>query len=383
MLLLAAISPAKKKDATVNLPFLDLRHGNMRFKTEFADALQRVLVRGWFVQGEELAAFESEFAAYCGVPHCIGVGNGLDALTLILRGYVELGQLAQGDEVVLPANSFIATALAVSWAGLTPVLAEPDTVTGNLDPRAAAAAIGPRTRALLPVHLYGRLADMAALRALADAHGLLLIEDAAQAHGATLNGCHAGSFGDAAGFSFYPGKNLGALGDGGAIVTADADLAACVASLRSYGSSHKYHHERQGVNSRLDELQAAFLRIKLRALTADVAERDVLARRYCAEIDNPHIVLPVLPGVNENHAWHLFVVRSPLRDALQAHLHRAGVETLIHYPVPIHRQPAYASTRWPDLPVADMQAATVLSLPIYPGLSESERVIKACNAFQP
>lgn len=366
----------------MTVPFLDLKSLNLRFSNEFTDAMQRVLARGWFIQGEELAAFESEYATFCGVPHCIGVGNGLDALTLILRGYIELGRLSPGDEVVLPANTFIATALAVTQAGLTPVLAEPDAVTGNLDPESAAAAITSRTRALLPVHLYGRLANMTALRSLADTHDLLLIEDAAQAHGATLHGRHAGNFGNAAGFSFFPGKNLGALGDGGAVVTTDPELAACVASLRSYGSSRKYHHERQGVNSRLDELQAAFLRIKLRMLASDVAERDALARRYHASIDNPHITLPMLPGACETHAWHLFVVRSPMRDALLAHLRSEGIETLIHYPVPIHRQPAYARTRWPEFPIAEEQAATVLSLPLYPGLAQPQRVIDACNSFR-
>ncbi len=367
----------------MSVPFLDLKSLNLRFESECVDALRRVLASGWYVQGEELAAFEAEFAAFCGVPHCIGVGNGLDALTLTLRTGIELGRLAPGDEVVLPANTFIATALAVSQAGLVPVLAEPDASTCNLSAHAAAAAITSRTRVLMPVHLYGRLADMAALRALADAHGLLLIEDAAQAHGATLDGRGAGSFGDAAGFSFFPGKNLGALGDAGAVVTADPDIAACVASLRSYGSSRKYHHDRQGVNSRLDELQAAFLRIKLRHLAADVAERDALARRYDAGIRNPGISLPELPGEHERHAWHLYVVRCGQRDALQAHLRAAGIETLIHYPVPIHRQRAYAGMRWPPLPVAESLAATALSLPLHPGLSGQQRVIDACNAFHP
>ncbi|WP_123694731.1 DegT/DnrJ/EryC1/StrS family aminotransferase [Delftia acidovorans] len=372
---------SKAVSSSERQPFLDLKSLNLRFKDEFAEALQRVLARGWFIQGEELEAFEKEFASHCDVPHCIGVGNGLDALTLILRAYVELGKLAPGDEVILPANTFIATALAVSQAGLTPVLAEPDAVTGNLDPRSAAAAITSRTRVLLPVHLYGRLADMAALRALADGHGLLLVEDAAQAHGATMHGRHAGSFGDAAGFSFFPGKNLGALGDGGAVLTADPALAACVSSLRSYGSSRKYNHERQGVNSRLDELQAAFLRIKLRSLAADATARESLAKLYCAGISNPHIALPTLPGEGEVHAWHLFVVQTPLRAALQAHLSAAGIETLVHYPIPIHLQPAYASEHWPRLPVAEMHAAMVLSLPLYPGIAEPQRVIDACNTF--
>lgn len=364
------------------IPFLDLKMLNLRFVDEFAAALQRVLASGWFVQGEELAAFEMEFSEYCGVPYCVGVGNGLDALTLILRGYVEMGRLSPGDEVIVPANSFIATALAVSQAGLVPLLVDPHPETCNLDPQAARAALTPRTRALLPVHLYGRLADMAALRELADAHDLLLIEDAAQAHGATCAGRHAGSFGDAAGFSFFPGKNLGALGDAGAVLTADAELAACVRKLRSYGSSRKYHHEIQGVNSRLDELQAAFLRIKLRALSADVAARDSLARQYCAGICNPQIRLPALPADDETHAWHLFIVRTEARDALQDHLRLAGIETLIHYPLPIHRQPAYASQAWPDLLQADAQAASVLSLPLYPGLLGIDQVIAACNAFQ-
>ncbi|WAJ36084.1 DegT/DnrJ/EryC1/StrS family aminotransferase [Pseudomonas sp. GOM7] len=365
------------------IPFLDLQRLNQRFEPEFVAALQRVLASGWFIQGEELAAFEEEFAAYCGVAHCVGVGNGLDALTLILRGYVELGRLTAGDEVILPANSFIATALAVSQAGLVPVLVEPDEATANLSPAAVGAALTTRTRALLPVHLYGRLADMRALRELADNHGLLLIEDAAQAHGAALDERRAGSFGEAAGFSFFPGKNLGALGDGGAVLTADAELAACVRQLRSYGSSRKYLHEMQGVNSRLDELQAAFLRIKLRALNADVAERDALARRYCAAIDNPHIRLPALPGSGERHAWHLFVIRSRQRDALQAHLARAGVQTLIHYPTPIHRQAAYNEFSALNLPVAQGLSEQVLSLPLYPGLTPEQvnRVIDACNDF--
>lgn len=367
----------------MKVPFLDLRSLNLRFEDAFAGALRRVLDSGWFIQGRELAAFESEFAALCGVPHCVGVGNGLDALTLVLRAWVELGRLSPGDEVIVPANTFIATALAVSQAGLTPVLAEPDARTFNLSVDAAAAALSSRTRVLLPVHLYGRLADMDALKALAQANGLLLLEDAAQAHGASIAGQPAGSFGDAAAFSFFPGKNLGALGDAGGVVTRDAELAACVASLRSYGSTRKYHHDRQGVNSRLDELQAAFLRIKLAHLGEDVAARQALAERYHTGIDNPHITLPAMPAPGEQHAWHLFVVTSQARDALQAHLRDAGVETLIHYPVPIHRQPAYAGTPWPALPVAEALADSVLSLPLHPGLSDPQAVIDACNTFHP
>ncbi|WP_028454385.1 DegT/DnrJ/EryC1/StrS family aminotransferase [Chitinilyticum litopenaei] len=365
------------------IPFLDLKALNKRFEGEFASALQRVLDSGWFVCGEELRAFEAEFALWCGVAHCIGVGNGLDALSLILKAYMHLGRLVPGDEVILPANTFIATALAVSEAGLVPVLADPLESSANLDPVAAAAAMSSRTRALLPVHLYGRLADMVALRELARQHGLLLIEDAAQAHGASLGGQRAGTWGDAAAFSFFPGKNLGALGDGGAVLTGDEQLAACVASLRNYGSQRKYHHEQRGVNSRLDELQAAFLRIKLRVLDADQDERNILAARYLSGIRNKHIVLPEVPVAGERHSWHLFVVRSAYRNALQAHLHEQGVATLVHYPIPIHRQQAYSCLAWPSLPVAERLAETVLSLPIYPGMKRVDRVIEACNSFNP
>ncbi|MFE8644616.1 DegT/DnrJ/EryC1/StrS family aminotransferase [Sphingomonas sp. NCPPB 2930] len=365
------------------IPFLDLKALNRRFEPEFSEALKRVLDRGWFIQGEELACFEAEFAAWCGAPHCVGVGNGLDALTLILRGYMELGRLHPGDEVVLPANSFVATALAVTLAGLVPVLAEPCPNTHNLSAESAAAALTPRTKAILAVHLYGRLADVPGLRALADDHRLLLIEDAAQAHNASLHGQRAGSLADAAGFSFFPGKNLGALGDAGAVVTRDPDLARCTKSLRSYGSIRKYHHEMLGANSRLDELQAAFLRVKLRALADDGRKREALAQYYLRAIKNDAIALPGLPRAGEMHGWHLFVVQCRFREALQAHLHGCGVETLIHYPIPIHRQPAYAGRFGSAYPVADGLAARVLSLPLYPGMDGQERVAEACNSFAP
>lgn len=365
------------------IPFLDLKALNQRFEPEFTDALKRVLNRGWFVQGEELAGFEAEFAAWCGAPHCVGVGNGLDALTLILRGYMEMGRLQAGDEVVLPANSFVATALAVTLAGLVPVLAEPCPKTHNLSVASTAAAVTPRTRAVIAVHLYGRLADMPGLRALADEHRLLLIEDAAQAHNASLHGRRAGGWADAAGFSFFPGKNLGALGDAGAIVTADPELARCARSLRGYGSVQKYHHEMLGVNSRLDELQAAFLRIKLRSLSADGDQREALAQYYLRHIENDAIALPGVPPAGEMHGWHLFVVQCDARDALQSHLRQCGVETLIHYPVPIHRQAAYAGRFDSVHPVADALAARVLSLPLYPDLQGKERVVESCNSFAP
>lgn len=365
------------------VPFLDLRDAHARYADELKAAAARVIDSGHYVLGEELAAFEREFAAWCGVRHALGVGSGLDALALILRGYLGLGALAEGDEVIVPGNTFIASFLAVSANRLVPVPVEPDPVSFNLDPACVAAAIGPRTRAIMAVHLYGQLADMPALVALARRHGLLLIEDAAQAHGATRDGRKAGAFGDAAAFSFYPAKNLGALGDGGAVVTGDARLAERVAALRNYGSDTKYHHLFQGVNSRLDEIQAALLRVKLRHLDEDVALRRRVARRYRDGIRHPQIALPEVAH-EEQHAWHLFVVRCHRRDALQRHLQAQGVQSQVHYPVPPHRQPAYAELREAWLPLTERLHEEVLSLPLGPSLGEDAvaRVIAACNAFE-
>ena len=365
------------------VPFLDLRDAHARYADELKAAAARVIDSGHYVLGEELAAFEREFATWCGVRHALGVGSGLDALALILRGYLGLGALAEGDEVIVPGNTFIASFLAVSANRLVPVPVEPDPVSFNLDPACVAAAIGPRTRAIMAVHLYGQLADMPALVALARRHGLLLIEDAAQAHGATRDGRKAGAFGDAAAFSFYPAKNLGALGDGGAVVTGDARLAERVAALRNYGSDTKYHHLFQGVNSRLDEIQAALLRVKLRHLDEDVALRRRVARRYRDGIRHPQIALPEVAH-EEQHAWHLFVVRCHRRDALQRHLQAQGVQSQVHYPVPPHRQPAYAELREAWLPLTERLHEEVLSLPLGPSLGEDAvaRVIAACNAFE-
>jgi len=365
------------------VPFLDLRDAHARYADELKAAAARVIDSGHYVLGEELAAFEREFATWCGVRHALGVGSGLDALALILRGYLGLGALAEGDEVIVPGNTFIASFLAVSANRLVPVPVAPDPVSFNLDPACVAAAIGPRTRAIMAVHLYGQLADMPALVALARRHGLLLIEDAAQAHGATCEGRKAGAFGDAAAFSFYPAKNLGALGDGGAVVTGDARLAERVAALRNYGSETKYHHLFQGVNSRLDEIQAALLRVKLRHLDEDVALRRRVARRYRDGIRHPQIALPEVAH-EEQHAWHLFVVRCHRRDALQRHLQAQGVQSQVHYPVPPHRQPAYAELREAWLPLTECLHEEVLSLPLGPSLGEDAvaRVIAACNAFE-
>lgn len=365
------------------VPFLDLHKLNLRFKEQFLVATERVIGSGWYIHGEECRAFETEFAAYCGVEHAVGVGNGLDALVLILRALLETGRLQPGDEVLVPGNTFIASALAVSACGLRVRLVEPELSRFNLDPQAVEAAIGERTRAILAVHLYGRLADMAALTDIAQRHGLLLLEDAAQAHGARLGPRRAGSWGVAAGFSLFPGKPLGALGDGGVVTTDDSELATTIRSLRNYGSMIKYQHDRKGGNSRLDELQAAFLRIKLRCLDADNQARHAIALRYAQGLDRRMLCLPEMPAEVEIHSWHLYVIRSANRDALQQHLLKSGVQTLIHYPTPIHRQAAYSELGNLNLPITEMLSEQVLSLPIYPGLSaqQVDQVIEACNSF--
>ncbi|HEY0197596.1 MAG TPA: DegT/DnrJ/EryC1/StrS family aminotransferase [Rhodanobacter sp.] len=369
--------------APIDVPFLSLRDVNARHADELKAAAARVIDSGWYVLGEEVAGFEREFAAYCGVRHAVGVGNGLDALSLILRGYKQLGAIDEGDEVIVPGNTFIASFLAITENRLVPVPVEPDPASFNIDPARVEAAIGSRTCAIMAVHLYGQLADMPVLAALAKRHGLLLIEDAAQAHGAMSDGRKAGAFGDAAAFSFFPGKNLGALGDGGAVLTDNIALAGRIAALRNYGSDVKYSHPCQGVNSRLDEMQAAMLRVKLSYLDDDVAWRRRVARRYREGIHHPHIRLPDV-AKEERHAWHLFVVRCTRRDALQQHLQAHGIQTQVHYPVPPHRQPAYPSLRDVHLPLTEQLHDEVLSLPMGPTLRDDavDRVIAACNAFE-
>jgi dTDP-4-amino-4,6-dideoxygalactose transaminase len=367
----------------MSVAFFDLKAINARYAEALKAAAARVIDSGWYVLGDELAAFEQAFAAYCGVPHAIGVGNGLDALALIFRAYRELGALREGDEVIVPANTFIATFLAASQSGLRPVPVEPDPASFNLDPSRVEAAIGPRTRAIVAVHLYGQLADMPALADLSQRHELLLIEDAAQAHGATLDGRKAGALGDAAAFSFFPTKNLGALGDGGAVTTRDVTLAHRIAALRNYGSETKYHHLFQGVNSRLDEMQAALLQVKLAYLDDEITRRRYVARRYREAIRHPAIGLPQVAR-EEAHVWHLFVLRCRQRDALQRHLLAHGIHTQVHYPVPAHRQPAYAPLHHLALPVTEALHAQVLSLPMGPALDDAaiDAVIAACNAFR-
>lgn len=364
------------------IPFLDLQQINHEHAEALKAACARVIDSGWYIGGKELTQFESEFARYCGSRFAIGTGNGLDALSLVLRAWKEQGKLRSGDEVIVPSNTFIATVAAVMENGLSPVLADVDPATCNLDMRTLDAALTTRTRVIVPVHLYGQLAPMLQIMAWARQHDLLVLEDAAQAHGAELEGRKAGNWGDAAAFSFYPGKNLGALGDGGAVTTDDAELAALVRALGNYGSSVKYHHEHAGINSRLDEIQAAMLRVKLVTLDQDSARRRMIAERYLAEIRHPQIRLPHVTQALA-HVWHLFVVACPQRDALQAHLAQCGIQTIIHYPIPIHQHAPYAHLVPPSAMVEMALHASVLSIPIYPTMDRAQQtqVIAALNQF--
>ena len=353
----------------MEIPLVNLSRQHEALRGEIRPALDRVVYDGDFILGREVAAFETEFAAYCGVKHCIGVGNGLDALTLILRG---LG-IGAGDEVITAANTFIATVLAIRQCGATPVLVDHDPDTYCLDVRKLAAAITARTRAIMPVHLYGHPAAMEVIQSIADEHGFLVIEDACQAHGARYRDRRCGSLGHAAAFSFYPGKNLGAMGDGGAVVTHDDTLAHWLRAARNYGSSEKYRHTVRGVNSRLDTMQAAVLRVKLAHLDEWNERRRAIARRYRERLADTDLVLPKEPGEGE-HVYHLFVVRTPQRDGLREQLTRVGVSTGIHYPIPIHRQVAMARGCTSPLPLTNSErfCEELLSLPICPYLRDEE-----------
>ena len=358
-----------------SIPFLDLGAAYRELKGEIDAAIARVLDSGWYILGPEVEAFEAEWAAYCGAAHAVGLANGLDALILALRA-LEIGP---GDEVIVPSNTYIATWLAVSGVGATPVPVEPDPATHTIDPARIEAAITPRTRALLPVHLYGQPADMDPILDIARQHGLRVVEDAAQAHGACYKGRRIGAHGDLVCWSFYPGKNLGALGDAGAVTTDDATLAGRVALLRNYGSRQKYVNEVQGVNSRLDPLQAAVLRVKLKILDNWTERRRAIAAAYTEGLANSGLILPHVPDWAEP-VWHLYVVRSPDRDGLQKRLTEEGVGTLIHYPIPPHMQAAYADLGIaPEaLPLAQKLAGEVLSLPMGPHMIK-DRVQDVCR----
>ena len=361
--------------------FADLRPMHDELRSDLDAAYQKVMDNSWFVQGRELEAFEKEFASYVGVKHCIGVATGLDALYLVLKAY----GIGAGDEVIVPSNTFIATALAVSYAGATPVFVEPVLETFNIDVSRIEAAITPKTKAIMAVQLQGRCCDMHEIICIAEKYNLKVIEDAAQAHGAKYKGKMAGALGDAAGFSFYPGKNLGALGDGGCVTTNDDKLAAKVRALGNYGSDYKYHHIYKGTNSRLDEMQAAFLRVKLPHLNKWNEARRKVATRYLTEIKNPLIKLPLPTSEEYEHIYHVFVVRCDRRDELENYLLDNGIHTVKHYPIPMHMQQAYTELNIPEgaLPIAEEISRTVLSIPMYYGMTNAQidYVIAKLNAF--
>ncbi|SLJ84846.1 DegT/DnrJ/EryC1/StrS family aminotransferase [Psychrobacter sp. DAB_AL43B] len=365
------------------IPFLDLKAINAQYRDELVEACTRVIDSGWYIGGNELEQFEQQFASYCGTEFAIGVANGLDALILTLRAWKELGKLKDGDEVIVPSNTYIASILAISANNLTPILVEPCENSFNIDPKEIETAITSRTKAILPVHLYGQLADMPTIMNIAKRHNLLVLEDSAQAHGASIDGKRAGSLGDASGFSFYPGKNLGALGDAGAITTSNEELANTLRALRNYGSHEKYKNLFQGVNSRLDEIQAAMLSVKLNHLDDEIAHRRKVANAYLEGINNKAITLPIMEN-DSAHVWHVFVIRCEQRDALQKYLAENGVQTLIHYPVPPHKQQAYEEWNELSYPISEKIHAEVLSLPIGPTLTleEMKIVIELCNNFK-
>lgn len=362
------------------ISYLNLGRIHDEIRAELDAAYARVMDREWFIQGEECRRFEEEFAAYCGAKACVGVGNGLEALLLILKAY----GIGAGDEVIVPANTFIATALAVSYAGAMPVFVEPDKRFCNIDPELIEKSITSKTKAIIAVHLYGQPADMRPIAETACRYGLRVIEDAAQAHGAKYYGVKVGALADAAGFSFYPGKNLGALGDGGAVVTDDPVLAEKVRALANYGSDYKYHHIYKGNNSRLDELQAAFLRVKLKSLERWNARRRTLAQRYLTGIKNEKVRLPQ-DAAGTQPVWHIFAVHCEARDELAQYLKACGIETNCHYPIPPHLQEAYADLNLSEghFPIAERLAKTELSIPLYCGMTDEEAdyIIACLNRF--
>jgi dTDP-4-amino-4,6-dideoxygalactose transaminase len=357
------------------IKFLDLHQINLPYEAAFQHKMKSILDKSWFILGDEVRQFEKNFADYCGTKHCIGVANGLDALTLIFKAYIQLGKLQKGDEIIVPANTYIASILAILQADLVPVLVEPKLETFNIDANLIPTKITSKTKAILAVHLYGQLCDMHGILAIAKENNLLVIEDAAQSHGAeNTENIKAGNLGDAAGFSFYPGKNLGALGDAGAVTTNDGDLAKMIFILRNYGSETKYYNEFLGVNSRLDELQAGFLNVKLPNLDSENAQRKIIANHYFENISNPKISLPEYDGGN-HHVFHLFVIRTENKKDLQQYLKENGIETLIHYPIPPHRQKALSEWNHLSFPITEKIHREVLSLPISPVITAEETAV--------
>ena len=367
----------------MHVPFLSLQKITESFEPILSKKINEVIKKGWYIYGDECKEFEKSFAEFCGVKYCIGVGNGLEALKLIMRAYKLLGIFHEGDEIIVPANTFIATILAVSAEDLTPVFIEPDIYDYLIDVKKIEDKISSKTKAIMPVHLYGRLCNMDAIDTIAKKYNLKVIEDAAQAHGAKQNGKRSGTFGNAAGFSFYPGKNLGCLGDGGCVTTDDDELADVIRKLANYGSSVKYVHEHKGENSRLDEMQAAVLSVKLERLDADNARRRQIAAMYNAGIKNKAIILPKLHE-EEEHVWHIYCVRVQNRKAFINYLKDCGIETVIHYPTPPHKQKAYNEFAHLNLPISETIHAEVVSLPMSPLLTDEEvyYVIEKINGWE-
>ncbi|WP_426091562.1 DegT/DnrJ/EryC1/StrS family aminotransferase [Flavobacterium sp. DSR3-2] len=375
------------------IPFLDLKKINEPYEAAFQEKLKAVLNNGWYILGNEVKEFEINFASYCGTKYCVGVGNGFDALMLIFKGYIQLGKLQKGDEVIVPANTYIASILSILQADLIPVLVEPKLETYNINPNLIAEKITSKTKAILVVHLYGQLAEMDAIHEIAFANDLLVVEDAAQAHGAIRNQESAPQTAgrtdeviknqkSSVAYSFYPGKNLGALGDGGAVTTNDSELAKTIQSLRNYGSETKYYNDYVGINSRLDELQAAFLNVKLPFLDIENEKRRIIAKRYLSEIKNDKIILPFW-NLSKNHVFHLFVIRTQNRINLQEYLHQNSIQTVIHYPIPPHNQKALSAWNHLTFPVSQKIHDEVLSLPISPVLTmdEVDFIITVLNQY--
>jgi len=362
------------------IKFLDLKTINAQYRDELLQAAADVIDSGWYIQGPQVEAFEREFADYCGTNHCIGVANGLDALTLTLRAWKELGKLKEGDEVIVPANTYIASILSITENRLTPVLVEPDEQTYNLNHRLIEKAITSKTKAILTVHLYGQLSDMPAIMDTAKRHNLLVLEDCAQAHGANMSGLKAGSWGDASGFSFYPGKNLGALGDAGAVTTNDKDLADTIRALGNYGSAKKYENIYKGTNSRLDEIQAAMLRVKIKYLDIEIKKRKEIASYYIKNIKNKNVLLPIIAT---DSVWHLFVIRTKKREDLIEYFLDNNVQILIHYPIPPHKQKAYKEWNVKSFPISEKIHDEVLSLPIsaVQSLEDTKKIVDLINEF--
>ena len=363
------------------IKFLDLKSVNSKYESEIQKAFARVLNSGWYILGKELEGFESEFASYCGSSFAIGVASGLDALKLIVKAY----DFGVGDEIIVPSNTYIATVLAITECGATPVFVEPNADTHLIETSNIEKSITDKTKAIMPVHLYGQLCDMDSICDLAKKNDIKIIDDAAQAHGAIYKGTRVGNLADATGFSFYPSKNLGAMGVAGAVTTNDAELAQKIRTLRNYGSQERYRNESQGLNSRMDELQAAVIKIKLKGLNEDNCKRRDVAELYLREIHNEHIILPSQPVSKENHVWHLFVIRVKAnRDKLQQYLLENDIQFQIHYPIAPHKQECYSKYNSLSLPVAQMLANEVLSLPISPvmSLSDAKRVVEVINGWK-